>query len=205
MKKIIVIAVLFLALWVQPAQAVQLSPDWLTDTTGQITPETKAQVNQISQDYQRETSRGLYSLVISGAENGLDAHRYIREVFYENLLTEKDILVLLDILNRKVEIFSGQESGVTDAMVQTAIADAKPSLAESNWNQGLLKLVCGITFTSKIYNLLTTLMVLFVILIVVIGVFCGEDSPSRKRYYSDSSWDSSSGSSSGGGSGGDSF
>jgi uncharacterized membrane protein YgcG len=193
---------LILSCWTLPAQAVQLSPDWLTDMTGQITPETKRSINEISQKFQRENSLAIYTLVTNGTENGLDAHRYIQQVFRENQLTEKDTLVLLDISSRKVEIFSGLDSQVTDSIVQNAIAKAKPLLVQSNWNAGTIALVSGVVGLVNLGN--NVFLVLFVILliIVVIGVVLGSDSSSGSggSYYSGGSSGSS-----GGGGGGDSF
>jgi hypothetical protein len=109
---------------------------------------------------------------------------------------------LLDISSRKVEIFSGLDSQVTDSIVQNAIAKAKPLLVQSNWNAGTIALVSGVVGLVNLGN--NVFLVLFVILliIVVIGVVLGSDSSSGSggSYYSGGSSGSS-----GGGGGGDSF
>jgi TPM domain len=201
MQKIIILTILILNCWILPAQAIQLSPNWLTDMTGQITPETKKSVNELSQTFQRNHSLALYTLVTNGTENGLDAHRYIKQVFAENQLTDKDTLILLDLANRKVEMFSGMNSEVSDAIVMNAIARAKPLLVASDWNAATIALVTGVTSVVDVSTNFWLVIFVLIVLIVIIGALGGgSGGGSSSSYYS-----SSDSGSNGGGSAGDSF
>lgn len=206
-KKVILFTIALLAatnLWALPANALQLSPNWLTDTTGQITPATKTKVNEISQKYQRENSLGLYTAVTNGTENGLDPHRYIQQLFAENQLTSKDALILLDIVDRKVEIFSGEQSKIYDFNVRGAIADAKPFLRDGDWNNSVVELVTAIANAPSENSLtLVILLVAFVALCFVLSIIFPSSGGSGDSSYYGGGYDS--GGSNGGGSGGDSF
>lgn len=191
----------FLSCAVLPASALQLSPEGLTDLTGQITATTKLEVKKLAQTYQRDNGLVVYAAVVDNTENGLDDHRYIRQIFSDNLLSEKDTLILLDIGTRHVEIFSGEESKIYDSNVQAAIAAAKPDLIASNWDASIIKLVESIALAPAVNSTATIyfFVFLFVILILLSLGTSGSSSYSSGGYYS-------SGSDSGvGGGGGDSF
>lgn len=196
--------ILSLACWALPASALSLNPEWLTDTTGQLTPESKLEINEISQQYQRTYSAALYTLVVDRTEDGLDDYRYIRQIFDQNKLTEKDALILLDIGTRHVEVFSGQNSGIYEANAQAAIATAKPLLAKNDWNAGTIKLVDSVRSGRQANGV--AIVASFALLIVFLClIFRNSSTATGGGYYGGGYYSSGDSGSDGGGSGGDSF